>query len=152
MFFFFKQKTAYELRISDWSSDVALPILLQRPDDLVGPDRREAGRLRGRRLAAAQFLGGDQSLLDQQGLKAVQPLLVVGVAEILHRRLLLAGGPPLVDGPLPQAAAGQGQGEGALPPLDVAMRERERVVSGKRVSARVNLGGLRTLKKNTNQK
>src|SRR3546814_9554258 len=26
IFFFFKQKTAYELRISDWSSDVALPI------------------------------------------------------------------------------------------------------------------------------
>src|SRR3546814_5505017 len=25
--FFFKQKTAYEMRISDWSSDVALPIL-----------------------------------------------------------------------------------------------------------------------------
>src|SRR3546814_3425853 len=24
--FFFKQKTAYEMRISDWSSDVALPI------------------------------------------------------------------------------------------------------------------------------
>src|SRR3546814_8659299 len=27
-FFFFKQKTAYEMRISDWSSDVALPISL----------------------------------------------------------------------------------------------------------------------------
>src|SRR3546814_19865191 len=27
VFFFFKQKTAYEMRISDWSSDVALPIL-----------------------------------------------------------------------------------------------------------------------------
>src|SRR3546814_3909131 len=27
-FFFFKQKTAYEMRISDWSSDVALPILV----------------------------------------------------------------------------------------------------------------------------
>src|SRR3546814_9801223 len=26
-FFFFKQKTAYEMRISYWSSDVALPIL-----------------------------------------------------------------------------------------------------------------------------
>src|SRR3546814_5667010 len=26
IFFFFKQKTAYEMRISDWSSDVALPI------------------------------------------------------------------------------------------------------------------------------
>src|SRR3546814_8926140 len=25
-FFFFKQKTAYEMRISDWSSDCALPI------------------------------------------------------------------------------------------------------------------------------
>src|SRR3546814_1854950 len=25
-FFLFKQKTAYEMRISDWSSDVALPI------------------------------------------------------------------------------------------------------------------------------
>src|SRR3546814_1887412 len=32
MFFFFKQKTAYEMRISDWSSDVCssdLPELLQ---------------------------------------------------------------------------------------------------------------------------
>src|SRR3546814_3703879 len=28
MFFFFKQKTAYEMRISDWSSDGALPILV----------------------------------------------------------------------------------------------------------------------------
>src|SRR3546814_9934649 len=27
-FFFFKQKTAYEMRISDWSSTCALPILL----------------------------------------------------------------------------------------------------------------------------
>src|SRR3546814_1852696 len=27
-FFFFKQKTAYEMRISDWSSDGALPIYL----------------------------------------------------------------------------------------------------------------------------
>src|SRR3546814_1759861 len=42
-FFFFKQKTAYEMRISDWSSTCALPIcgqqgiqalaqLLQRPE------------------------------------------------------------------------------------------------------------------------
>src|SRR3546814_9749546 len=28
VFFFFKQKTAYEMRISDWSSECALPILL----------------------------------------------------------------------------------------------------------------------------
>src|SRR3546814_6513777 len=29
-FFFFKQKTAYEVRISDWSSDVCFPICLDR--------------------------------------------------------------------------------------------------------------------------
>src|SRR3546814_3886928 len=31
LFFFFKQKTAYEMRISDWSSDVC-------SSDLAGPD------------------------------------------------------------------------------------------------------------------
>src|SRR3546814_8192977 len=30
MFFFFKQKTAYEMRISDWSSDVCSSDLLRR--------------------------------------------------------------------------------------------------------------------------
>src|SRR3546814_17862348 len=30
MFFFFKQKTAYEMRISDWSSDVCSSDLLER--------------------------------------------------------------------------------------------------------------------------
>src|SRR3546814_4718886 len=32
-FFFFKQKTAYEMRISDWSSDVCSSDLDQAPDD-----------------------------------------------------------------------------------------------------------------------
>src|SRR3546814_1422382 len=38
-FFFFKQKTAYEMRISDWSSDVCSSDLLLRPADprLLGP-------------------------------------------------------------------------------------------------------------------
>src|SRR3546814_2318440 len=31
VFFFFKQKTAYEMRISDWSSDVCSSDLLARP-------------------------------------------------------------------------------------------------------------------------
>src|SRR3546814_10269555 len=38
-FFFFKQKTAYEMRISDWSSDVCSSDL---PVD-CGPDDRPAG-------------------------------------------------------------------------------------------------------------
>src|SRR3546814_10471188 len=36
-FFFFKQKTAYEMRISDWSSDVC-------SSDLKGSRRREVSR------------------------------------------------------------------------------------------------------------
>src|SRR3546814_6627980 len=35
-FFFFKQKTAYEMRIRDWSSDVALPISCWTPEQVRG--------------------------------------------------------------------------------------------------------------------
>src|SRR3546814_7403987 len=49
--FFFKQKTAYEMRISDWSSDVCSSDLFKRDgDEIVGggahdmpPDARRAG-------------------------------------------------------------------------------------------------------------
>src|SRR3546814_7931129 len=37
LFFFFKQKTAYEMRISDWSSDVC-------SSDLLEPERPIQGR------------------------------------------------------------------------------------------------------------
>src|SRR3546814_13822371 len=39
-FFFFKQKTAYEMRISDWSSDVC-------SSDLLTPHGEEAGAIGG---------------------------------------------------------------------------------------------------------
>src|SRR3546814_17065548 len=70
IFFFFKQKTAYELRISDWSSDVCSSDLrvravleddrtaIQRPDQgatVVEPGRRlRRGRRARRVLAVAQ--------------------------------------------------------------------------------------------------
>src|SRR3546814_6575355 len=43
--FFFKQKTAYEMRISDWSSTCALPIYQVDRLDAVGAfiDRQDAG-------------------------------------------------------------------------------------------------------------
>src|SRR3546814_1777199 len=44
-FFFFKQKTAYEMRISDWSSDVCSSDLQYDEENLVGQrmlDRFEA--------------------------------------------------------------------------------------------------------------
>src|SRR3546814_1396031 len=41
MFFFFKQKTAYEMRISDWSSDVCSSDLVSPVDAPVGQPRRQ---------------------------------------------------------------------------------------------------------------
>src|SRR3546814_6480403 len=69
MFFFFKQKTAYEMRISDWSSDVCSSDL-GRPGDLgldVVP-RRGGAVLRG------HFVG-----LRVAGMGGVVP---AGVAQI----------------------------------------------------------------------
>src|SRR3546814_4165980 len=68
LFFFFKQKTAYELRISDWSSDVCssdlvvVPVVFaceaHRPSSRFLPqsNRERSGKARARvfgRLAAA---------------------------------------------------------------------------------------------------
>src|SRR3546814_2647852 len=55
LFFFFKQKTAYEMRISDWSSDVCSSDLVERGGhrrvsaadrggDAVAEDERQFGR------------------------------------------------------------------------------------------------------------
>src|SRR3546814_3134566 len=55
-FFFFKQKTAYEMRISDWSSDVC-------SSDLIGAgDAFAAGVLH------AHLAGGDARALAEAGL------------------------------------------------------------------------------------
>src|SRR3546814_1829239 len=59
-FWFYKQKTAYELRISDWSSDVSSSDL--HAAHLVGPDHQRAevadelGK-QGRNLARHHFAG-----------------------------------------------------------------------------------------------
>src|SRR3546814_7172965 len=53
-FFFFKQKTAYEMRISDWSSDVCSSDLgrrarCQHGEEAEQPDAAERRRLQRRR-------------------------------------------------------------------------------------------------------
>src|SRR3546814_7924153 len=55
-FFFFKQKTAYEMRISDWSSDVCSSDLGNSPDDRSSrfPLQR---RVRGGRALRARAPG-----------------------------------------------------------------------------------------------
>src|SRR3546814_2777297 len=55
LFFFFKQKTAYEVRISDWSSDVCSSDLRRDPADSpavgpVRPPRPKNARASGRDL------------------------------------------------------------------------------------------------------
>src|SRR3546814_1744999 len=81
MFFFVKQKTAYEMRISDWSSDVCSSDLLANGARLKhaagGVERIDGGvdaefrdrtvqngrgvqvRERGRRRGVGQIVGGD---------------------------------------------------------------------------------------------
>src|SRR3546814_9041582 len=56
---FFKQKTAYEMRISYWSSDVCSSDLdLQLVGDVVGGDRRLALRVEHRKRAVEDALAG----------------------------------------------------------------------------------------------
>ena len=60
LFFFFKQKTAYEVRISDWSSDLFRSGLRKLARQLLGyldsdgtlDDEREHARKRGLTLGA----------------------------------------------------------------------------------------------------
>src|SRR3546814_10884801 len=62
MFFFFKQKTAYEMRISDWSSDVCSSDLGDRPAPAPGAeDHASLAAVRASRLPRLRaFLGGQR--------------------------------------------------------------------------------------------
>src|SRR3546814_8455717 len=52
--FFFKQKTAYEIRISDWSSDVCSSDLLKVSSVPAKPAKKTATATRTRKLAATK--------------------------------------------------------------------------------------------------
>src|SRR3546814_10089775 len=74
LFFFFKQKTAYEMRISDWSSDVCSSDLpLPRPEGKwriqLGAFSNEANarRLWGRLQPRVSTLGSRQSYFVKAG-------------------------------------------------------------------------------------
>src|SRR3546814_10777009 len=68
-FFFFKQKTAYEMRISDWSSDVCSSDLLAVHDDHAVAGLIEAGQhVEDGGLATARVAddAGELALLDAE--------------------------------------------------------------------------------------
>src|SRR3546814_12190890 len=61
-FFFFKHKTAYELRISDWSSDVCSSDLSSAPADQL----TALGKQLAMHVAAANPLALDESGIDPE--------------------------------------------------------------------------------------
>src|SRR3546814_11437730 len=83
-FFFFKQKTAYELRISDWSSDVCSSDLCRRGADLVAELARAAvaGGTEHRRDAVRD----DRAVAARQSAGAARWLFSAGAAFRYSRR------------------------------------------------------------------
>src|SRR3546814_6377294 len=86
-FFFFKQKTAYEMRISDWSSDVCSSDLARRAHPLAREalDHRRAG------VAFEQFGGHFRfeiaGLDDIDADSAPRPFACQRLPQMAHRRL-----------------------------------------------------------------
>src|SRR3546814_19066132 len=121
-FFFFKQKTAYEMRISDWSSDVC------------------SSDLRSRSAAHAS---GNQAL---RRLGAAPAAEVCGLAEGTTQRkaTVTAENCPAPGSGAPGDAMGVRSGS--------ATGDRKSDVAGARGAVRVSLGGRRVIKKNRQNK
>src|SRR3546814_16316797 len=113
--FLFKQKTAYEWRISDWSADVC-------SSDLRGGDARRSG-------PAAT------TAMPKRSTSA--PAAPIGA--------------PMPSGAGPSRRTGTSRCSGtarrAQPSAGGPGSDRKRVVSGKSVSVRVDIGGRRIIKK-----
>src|SRR3546814_19770301 len=72
IFFFFKQKTAYEMRISDWSSDVCSSDLLAQATSAPAVDRAHRHRQELPRLCAGE--GSDR----RQAIGPIPALAAIG--------------------------------------------------------------------------
>src|SRR3546814_1913799 len=77
LIFFFKQKTAYEMRISDWSSDVCSSDL-----QLHGAAPQLAGREDFRGHGRQRKIGGEHGHLQQDAARA----LGVDQQQVIERR------------------------------------------------------------------
>src|SRR3546814_16323712 len=91
LFFFFKQKTAYEMRISDWSSDVCSSDLAEQPVDDQShvrgqTHRRPAGRGRTESLPDRPRRGA----LAVQAPRCTEHPLLDELRRALHQRLYRA--------------------------------------------------------------
>src|SRR3546814_7167067 len=100
--FFFKQKTAYEMRISDWSSDVALPICAAAVARILGRHEPVYGINTGFGKLASVRIGDDELEMLQRnivlshaaGVGDPMPLPVVRLMLALKLASLAQGAPP----------------------------------------------------------
>src|SRR3546814_18601735 len=149
IFFFFKQKTAYEMRISDWSSDVCSSDLILEPDDAkaardLGADGIVVSNHGGRQLdgalstaaalpAIAEAVGRDLTILADSGVRTgldVLRMLALGADGVLLGRAWVYA----------LAARGQSGVETLLDLLDREMRVAMRL-TGEIGRARCREGG-----------
>src|SRR3546814_5062329 len=93
LFFFFKQKTAYEMRISDWSSDVCSSDLMAGTNDLYrdllypgGGMNLLPGAVVGLGVGAPIILGGVLNLVQQPGLPLAQVFAGAGFLGTIDRK------------------------------------------------------------------
>src|SRR3546814_19050317 len=144
MFFFFKQKTAYEMRISDWSSDVCssdlgttvdlapgaavlslLQAIVRRGADAGPADREGAVVVRGRRRQR-WWIGGwmrPHSSLDRRacrattGIAGTHPVLIAAVGPVggCHSPYLTVVGTAQADPILPLLPPGHWGPQDTLP-------------------------------------
>src|SRR3546814_14339874 len=119
-FFVFKQKTAYEMRISDWSSDVCSSDLRRH-----SVSRREPANVLSYAL---------------KRLVTVVPTLLVIITVAFFMMRLAPGGPFDSDRALPPEIEKN---------IKAAYDRSEERRVGKNVSVRVDLGGRRIMKKKT---
>src|SRR3546814_20633654 len=146
--FFFKQKTAYEMRISDWSSDVCSSDLLGtiRVPRMVGA--YDAGRIINPKIARSQCIGGmvqglgmalmEQAEWDPRFGKVMNANLAEYLVPVCEnvQQLNVTFVPGSDSNFTPLGA--KGLAENAI--------TRKSVVQGKRVLGRVDHGGPRSIK------
>src|SRR3546814_14728320 len=132
VFFFFKQKTAYEMRISDWSSDVCSSDLRRRAHRSRQPGAGFPVSLRSRATDRPQAVRRDPRTRRYAGRIVSAPRR--GIARRAAVRDAFA---------VPQGRLA------AMPPR---AGDRKSGVQGKSVSVRVDLGGRRILKKKKQNK
>src|SRR3546814_11676223 len=152
VFFFFKQKTAYEMRISDWSSDVCSSDLHRRPCPADAGDGRAL-------LCGEPGLGrrGDGGRHRLGGAAGALPAVAAHLSDVPRRALLRqqslylerAGGTAAARALAEGRAAAQATlaGRRRVRSAAAARLDRKSVVEGKSVSVRGDLGGRRIIKK-----